>query len=148
MRALILALLVSTTACTSATPPAPQTAPTEVPQKSVNIAGSWKWEQGQERFDLVIKQDGNAITGYHAAVGQRGNKVDEVALAPDVEPSIKGELKGPVATLKFRSGYPDSTGGGTATLTLRGAFLYWQIVKSDGEHYLPKSAKLTRVKSR
>ena len=81
-------------------------------------------------------------------MGQKGNKADEVVEGAGAEPSITGELKGAVASVKFRSGYPDSTGGGTATLTVRGAFLYWQIVKSDGEHYLPKSARLTRVKTR
>ena len=73
--------------------------------------------------------------------------MDEVT-AESGQPSITGEINGNVATVKFRSGYPDSTGGGTARLTLRGAYLYWQILKSDGEHYLPKSARLTRVKSR
>jgi hypothetical protein len=144
MRTAFVALLVAVAACSS-----PQTAkPVAEPQKAVNIAGRWTWEQNPESLDLILKQDGAAISGYHSAVGERGNKVDEVTLESGAEPSIKGEMKGTVGTVRFRSGYPDSKGGGTATLTLRGGVLYWQIIKSDGEHYLPKVARLRPSKQR
>jgi hypothetical protein len=136
--ALIALMAAATTACPAAPAPA---------VKAVDLTGPWQWEQGQESLDLTLEQHGNEITGYHSAVGQQGQKVDEVLEATG-KPSITGEIKSNVATVHFRSGYPDSTGGGTARLTLRGAYLYWQIIKSDGEHYLPKSARLTRVKVR
>ena len=143
MRARLLSILVLTlfaSACAIVQAAKPPSAP----QKTAAIAGTWKWKQGEEMLDLRLKQDGAAITGYHSAIGQRGMKADEVAHGG--EPSIKGELKGAIATVKFRSGYPDSNGGGTATLKLRGDFLYWQVVKSEGEHYLPKTARLSRAK--
>jgi hypothetical protein len=115
--------------------------------KAVDLTGPWQWEQGKESLDLTLEQHGTVITGYHSAVGQRGAKVDEVT-ADSGQPSITGEINGNVATVKFRSGYPDSTGGGTARLTLRGSFLYWEITKTQGEHYLPRTARLTRVKAR
>lgn len=137
----VLAFALVSTACGNA-----QAAKTPTtPQKISNIAGNWNWKQGAEMFDLTLKQDGTKITGYHTAIGQRGAKADETA--PDAaEPSIKGDLKGQIATIQFRTGYPDSTGHGTATLKLRGGFLTWQIVTSEGEHYLPKSARLSRGK--
>lgn len=137
----VLAFALVSTACGNA-----QAAKTPTtPQKTSNIAGTWKWKQGAESLDLTLKQEGTKITGYHSAIGQRGAKVDEVP--PDAaEPSLQGEIKGTVATVQFRTGYPDSTGHGAATLTLRGGYLNWQIVKSEGEHYLPKSARLSRGK--
>src|SRR5579863_1349141 len=139
----LAAALLFAIGCATAQP-SPQVEPAA---KTVNLTGEWQWEQGQESLDLKLKQDGAVITGYHSAVGQRGMKVDEVT-EDSGPPSINGELNGSVATVKFHSGFPDSTGGGTARLTLRGSFLYWQIVKSDGEHYLPKNARLSRVKKR
>ncbi len=138
----VLAFALMSTVCGNAQPAkTPAT-----PQKISNIAGNWKWKQGAEMLELTLKQDGTKITGYHSAIGQRGAKADEVA--PDAaEPSLQGDLKGQIATVQFRTGYPDSTGHGTATLTLRGGYLNWQIVKSDGEHYLPKLARLRREPS-
>ena len=134
---LILALLPL--GCTAAQPPA-RTPPSP---KATSIAGTWTWKQGEERLELTLKQEGASVSGYHSAIGQRGLKADE---APqDGEPSIKGEMKGAVATVTFRTGYPDSNGHGTATLSWRGEFLYWKIVQSKGEHYLPRAVRLRRT---
>lgn len=146
LRFLVPLLVALMTAATTACPAAQQAASAPA-IRPADLTGPWQWEQGQESLDLTLVQHGNEITGYHSAVGERGMKVDEV-LEASGKPSITGAIKGNVATVQFRSGYPDSTGGGTARLTLRGAYLYWQIIKSEGEHYLPKTARLTRVKSR
>jgi hypothetical protein len=143
MRARLL-LALALTACAIAAPPQQQKAPATA-VAAPNLTGSWSWSQGEESLDLVLKQEDGKITGYHNAVGQRGMKVDEVA-EDSGEPSIKGEVKGSVATVTFRSGFPDATGHGTATLTLRGGFLYWRIVESKGEHYLPLKARLAPLK--
>ena len=116
---------------------------TTIADAADQFSGSWTWSSGDESFELTLKQNGSSITGYHSAVGQNGMKVDEVEES-DV-PSIAGQVKDAVATVKFRSGYPDSTGGGIATLMLHGQALDWQIVKSEGEHYLPKKVRLRRT---
>ena len=59
---------------------------------------------------------------------------------------VRAISRAAVATVKFLTGYADSNGHGTTALTLRGGFLYWQIVKSEGEHYFPKTARLSRAK--
>src|SRR5262245_16486760 len=99
--------LALATACGGASPqPVPPAKPAAAPQPkpSLNLNGTWTWKQGEESLDLTLKQEGTKLSGWHAAVGQRGMKVDEVA--ETAEPSITGEVKGAVATVKFRSGFP------------------------------------------
>jgi hypothetical protein len=79
------------------------------------------------------------LKGHHTAVALR---VDDVP--GDQPPSIVGSVKRDTAIVTFKSGYDD--GKGRATLTLQGGFLQWHIVKSSGEHYLPRTAKLQRAK--
>lgn len=111
--------------------------------KTANLQGRWTWKRGSQEFELRLEQDGNKLTGYHIAIGQNGNKVDEAD--PAREPSVVGEVKGKTAKVKFKSGFPDSEGSGEATLNLHRQRLYWRITTSNGEHYLPVSAVLRRV---
>lgn len=113
---------------------------TEYAQKNENFQGSWAWRKGAEEFELTLKQNGNKLTGYHSAIGQNGNKVDEADTTQ--EPSIFGIVKNNTAKIKFTSGFPDGTGKGTAMIVRRGRHLYWKITSSSGEHYLPLSATL------
>jgi hypothetical protein len=108
--------------------------------------GEWRWSRGEEELTLYLKQTGKSLSGHHSAIGQGGMKVDEVA--DDQPPSITGEVQGGTATVEFKSGFPDSRGGGRAKLTLKGGFLYWRVLESTGEHYLPRSAKLARIHRR
>jgi hypothetical protein len=108
--------------------------------------GEWRWSRGEEGLTLYLKQTGKTLSGHHSAIGQGGMKVDEVA--DDQPPSITGEVQGGTATVEFKSGFPDSQGGGRAKLTLKGGFLYWSVLESTGEHYLPRSAKLARIHRR
>ena len=119
-------------------------AATEYAQQSENFQGTWAWKKGDEEFELKLKQDGTKLTGYHFAIGQNGNKIDE----PDTtgEPSITGIIKGNTAKIKFTSAFPDGDGKGMATLVLRRRHLYWKIISSSGEHYLPLSAILNLKK--
>ena len=144
MRALVLALLLCGVSCAQPRPPVVKAKPAPAAAAAVaSLTGAWTWKQGAESFDLKLTQDGDHITGTHAAVGQRGAKVDE---AVNDEASIEGTRQGAVATVTFRSAYPDAKGHGVATLTLRNGSLYWQIVKAEGEHYFPKTARLSRAK--
>ena len=111
-------------------------------QKSGNFRGVWSAKNGAEEFELELKQNGNRLTGYHFAIGQNGNKVDEADTQQ--APSITGSIKGKIATVQFKSGFPGSSGKGTATLVLRRRQLYWRIIGSSGEHYLPLSAVLKK----
>jgi len=118
------------------------TACSQKADSKATFAGKWDWSQGGEELTLTLEQDGSHLRGWHAAIGQGGAKADEVSR--DQPPSISGDVQGVTANVKFTSGYPDSKGGGRARLTLQDEFLIWQILESDGEHYLPRSAKLTR----
>lgn len=122
-----------------------QTIPHTVPQTSIRWTGTWTWKQGPESLTLRLQQDGTTLTGTHSAIGQRGAKVDEMAVG-SAEPSLKGDIEGATAHIQFRTSFPDATGRGTATLTLKNGQIYWQIVKSEDEHYFPKSARLSRAK--
>lgn len=113
---------------------------TQYAQKSKTFQGTWSWEKGTEQFELELKQNGNKLTGYHIAIGQNGSKVDEADTTQ--EPSIVGTVKRNTAKVNFKSGFPDSNGKGAATLILRRRQLYWKIINSSGEHYLPLSAVL------
>ncbi len=116
-------------------------AATEYAQKSENFQGTWAWKKGAEEFALTLKQDGNKLTGYHFAIGQNGNMVDEADTTG--EPSITGTIKNNTAKIKFTSAFPDGNGKGMATLVFRRRrHLYWKITSSSGEHYLPLSAML------
>jgi hypothetical protein len=109
-----------------------------------DFAGAWHWSKGSEELTLHLEQADGRLTGHHSAIGQGGMKADEV---PDSgPPSITGKVNGGVATVDFNSGFPDSQGGGKARLSLKAGFLYWKVLKSTGEHYLPLNAKLSRVK--
>lgn len=110
----------------------------EYAQKSDNFQGNWVWKQGAEEFELTLKQDDTKLTGYHFAIGQNGNKVDEADSTG--EPSIIGTIKGNTARIEFTSAFPDGDGKGMATLVFRRRHLYWKITSSSGEHYLPLSA--------
>ncbi len=111
-------------------------------QKNDNFQGNWMWKKGADEFELELKQKGNKISGYHIAIGQNGHKVDEADRTQTS--SITGSVKGKTATVAFRSGFPDGNGQGTATLILRRRQLYWRIINSGGEHYLPLSAVLKK----
>ena len=115
-------------------------AATEYAQKSKDFQGTWTWKKGAEEFELTLKQNGSKLTGYHFAVGQNGNKVDEADTKG--EPSIIGTIEDNTAKIKFTSAFPDGNGKGTATLVLHHRRLYWKITSSSGEHYLPLSAIL------
>lgn len=115
-------------------------AATEYAQKNENFQGTWAWKKGAEEFELTLKQNGNKLTGYHIAIGQNGNKVDEADITQ--EPSIVGIVKKKSARVEFKSGFPDGNGKGAATLVLRRRQLFWKIINSSGEHYLPLSAIL------
>jgi hypothetical protein len=106
------------------------------------FSGKWQWKHGQEALTLNLRQSGSRLTGWHAAIGQGGLRVDEAA--PDQPPSIEGMINGETAEVTFRSTYPGSSAHGHATLKLRGGALYWHVVDTDGEEYLPDSARLTR----
>lgn len=138
---LALALVLGTLGCAQPR----QTTPHTVPQTSIRWTGTWTWKQGPESLTLRLLQDGTTLTGTHSAIGQRGAKVDGIE-ENSAEPSIKGDIQGAIAHVQFRTGFPDATGRGTATLTLKNGQMYWQIVKSEDEHYFPKSARLSRAK--
>src|SRR5215510_5363780 len=72
--------------------------------------GEWHWLRGKEELTLYLKQTGRSLSGHHSAIGQDGMKVDEVA--DNQPPSITGEVQGGTATVEFKSGFPDSQGGG------------------------------------
>ena len=112
-------------------------------EKLAIFNGQWHWAKGSDELTLTLKQSGTHLAGHHSAIGQNGSKVDEVSEADP--PSLLGEVKGNLATITFKSGFPDSEGGGKATLRLEGRgpqFIKWKIIQSDGEHYLPKEAIL------
>ena len=106
--------------------------------------GHWHWAKGSEELDLYLDQTGPKISGYHTAIGQEGAKVDEVT--KDQPPSLTGTANGLTATLDFRSGFPDSTGHGTAQLSLKMGQLEWKTTHAEGEEYFPLHAVLNRVK--
>jgi hypothetical protein len=104
--------------------------------------GTWKWRRAKEELTLTLQQTGNHLEGRHVAIGQNGAKVDEISATDP--PSIVGEVDRSTARVNFRSGFPGSTGGGTARIRRVGQGLTWRIVSSTGEHYLPSFAHLTR----
>ena len=112
----------------------------EYAQKSGNFQGTWTWKKGAEEFELTLRQNGDKLTGYHFAIGQNGNKVDEADTTG--EPSIIGTIEDNTAKIKFTSAYPDGNGKGTAKIILHRRHLYWKITSSSGEYYLPLSATL------
>jgi len=113
------------------------------PAADGSFSGEWHWSKGQEELTLYLVQSSNQLTGWHTAIGQGGQKVDEVPRSDP--PSITGLIDGKTATLDFRSGYPDGNGKGKVKLTLTRGYLSWQLLESSGEHYLPKNAKLRRA---
>ncbi len=108
-----------------------------------DFSGGWLWEQGQESLELTLNQQGDKITGTHAAIGQGGLKADD-GLAAET-PTLDGTVQGNVATITFHTAYPDSDGHGTVTMTRHGDAIDWVITSSNGEHYLPKKATLHRA---
>jgi len=110
---------------------------------SSDFSGTWHWAKGKEELTLYLRQTDQKLSGWHAAIGQGGDKVDEVVKTD--EQSITGEVAGNIAKATFRSGYPESKGGGKAELTLQGNTIRWRVIESSGEHYLPQTAKLSRV---
>jgi hypothetical protein len=106
--------------------------------------GSWHWAKRKEELALELRRMGSFLEGRHSAVGQNGTKVDEVDRSDP--PSLTGEVAGTTAIVKFKSGFHGGKGSGRAKLVLRGDVLYWQVLESSGEFYLPLSAKLTRSK--
>jgi hypothetical protein len=106
------------------------------------FTGVWDFNAGSAAsFTLELTQTGNHIEGYHTAIAHRGNRIDAI-LPKEGEPSITGDVVSGVAHVHFRSGYSDATG--EATLTLNGNKLEWEIIRSSGAHYLPKSCILRR----
>lgn len=106
------------------------------------FSGTWRWKHGDEALTLVLEQSGSKLTGRHAAIGKGGMRVDEVQ--PGQPPSIEGTVQGDTAQVTFHSAYPGSDATGRATLRLKGGVLYWHVVESTGEEYLPDSAQLKR----
>lgn len=106
-------------------------------------AGHWLWAEGDERLSLTLRQNGDKITGFHSAERFGGGKRDEVS-SDGRQPSITGELHGPSAIVRFRSGVLGSEAYGHVRLTLRGKYLYWQLMDSTGENFLPDTAVLIR----
>ncbi len=104
--------------------------------------GKWTWSQGKESLELTLDQDAEVLTGFHIAIGQNGNKVDDTA--QEIVPSITGVVEGNTAKIDFASAFPDG-GTGTATLTLQNGKLEWLLTGSKGEHYFPKNAELQRA---
>ncbi len=104
--------------------------------------GKWTWSQGKESLELTLDQNGEALTGFHIAIGQDGNKVDDAG--EELVPSITGLVEGNMAKIDFASAFPDG-GTGTATLTLKNGKLEWLLAASHGEHYFPKKAELLRA---
>ncbi len=92
-------------------------------------------------FELTVIASGHSICGLHFATAQLQNRVDEGDLV-GTGPSITGTFSGDTAHLQFHSSWG---GSGTATLTLHGNSLHWQIVREQGMAWLPIEAHLKRV---
>lgn len=108
------------------------------------FSGHWHWKKANDELDLYLQQTDKKLQGRHTAIGQGGAKVDEVL--DDQPPSIEGTADGYTAVVSFRSGFPEAIGHGKARMTLHGKSLYWTILESSGEFYLPLKAVLKRVK--
>lgn len=108
--------------------------------------GSWMWATGDDRLTLTLTQQGEHVSGYHFVSRASGGKVGGVSGGPGQLPSLSGEIHGPSAIMRFKSGTPGSQAYGHVRLTLRDPYLYWELMDSTSEHYLPQNAVLIRQK--
>jgi hypothetical protein len=122
-----------------------------------DFTGTWNYENDGYVFSLDLGLTGDSVIGYHCAVTKNATRVDcnDLRSNPDISdttfPSIRGTIRGNVATVTFESGYGmDSTGkpvSGQATMTLHGDLLDWKITTDgDGDYYLAREATLKREK--
>jgi hypothetical protein len=112
------------------------------PVKEENFGGHWLWAEGDERFTLTLTQNGEKLTGFHSVQRYSDGRTDGVS--GGTTPSITGLVHDSSMVARWRSGAPGSEAYGHARLTLRGRYLYWELMDSSGEHYLPDHAVLIR----
>jgi hypothetical protein len=94
----------------------------------------------QDSFYLDLWSSGKAICGLHLATGQLGLRVDDSD--DEDHPSIKGNVKGATATVKFESSWGAT---GTASIRVVGRKLYWKILhQTNDQSWIPDQAVLLK----
>ena len=144
-------LSIVCTLCVSGALAAPQdidkVAPPPLPIKTQedtngSYAGKWLWAEGSDRFTLSLTEKDGKLSGFHTMMRDSGGRWDSVPTGP--LPSISGDIHGTSTVVLFRSGQPGNESYGHARLTLRGRYLYWELVDTQSDSILPANAVLIR----
>ncbi|WP_419812801.1 hypothetical protein [Bacterioplanoides sp.] len=98
----------------------------------------WQGNTSEHTFSITLSKSENGYSGTYCAIGMAGRRTDCSANSAETfSTALSGEI------FEFKTNY--SRALGTASITLIGEELHWEIIKApNGEHYAPKEALLKR----